>query len=192
MCAVGLAGVVSANDIRMFQGPDRLHLPFESGYGLRFVKIPLGQHFQSHGLVQVDLPCFVDDAHAAVAEYLLKLVVAKAEAFHDATEDRFDPIAQFGEPAEILFGAQKVPRALPVLQFDLQQLAEHTVALRRRHSLGECLDARAVSRCRIVPPPMLELVTNTVEFDRDGHMRLGWMGLLRRVHIWARVNCDTY
>ena len=75
--AVDLAGVECADDVRMVNRADDLHLALEAGDGLRVIEQPLRQDFQGHGLVELDVPGPIDRAHAAFAQLLEQFVVAQ-------------------------------------------------------------------------------------------------------------------
>ena len=189
--AVGLAGVVSANDVRMLQGADRLHLPLEPGYGLRLVEIAFGEYLQGHDLVQMDLPRFVHDAHAAAAKFFLDFVVAQPAALHHAVENGPYPIAQLGEPRAVLFQSQEVPLRLPQLQFRFQQLAYQPFSLRRLYARGETFNLR-MARRPLLPPGLLELVTEPIDLAGNGHLRLGLRWFFRPAHDRVSFSRDHF
>ena len=121
MDAAGLARVVGPHDVRMIQSSDRLHLAAEAADRLGIIQVAMGKDFQGDRLVEIDLPGLVDDAHAAVAQFLQQFVVAQAARFDDPAENALDQLGAFGKSAAILFQLQKGPAALAEVEFDLQQ-----------------------------------------------------------------------
>ena len=75
--AVDFAGVVGADDLRVVQPADGLHLAFEACDGPLVLDVALGQHLDRDNPVELGVQGLVDGAHAAVPELLEELVFAK-------------------------------------------------------------------------------------------------------------------
>ncbi len=159
MDAARLAGVVSSDDVRMAERADRLHLSKEAANSLRVVQVAVRQDFDGNDLVEIDLPCFVNHAHAAAAKFLLQLVVAQPAGFYGAVEDRVDKLRIFGKADAVIFHLHERLRPLAEVEFNFQQFAQQPVAFFRRGSQQVFLDHRRLARAA----SLLELVARTVD-----------------------------
>ena len=147
MDPAGLARVVGPHDVRMIQPADRLHLATEAADGLGIVQVAVGQDLQGHDLVEVDLPGLVDDAHAAVADFLQQFVVAQAAGLDDPAEDAFDQFGAFGKSAAIIFHLQEVPERWR----KSSSISSNSPSSRSR-SLGRGLEQDLFDQGRACPP----------------------------------------
>ena len=75
--AVDFAGIVGADDLRVVESADGLHLALEASDGPLVLDAALGQHLQGDDAVQLGVQGLVDRAHAAVPKFLQELVFAK-------------------------------------------------------------------------------------------------------------------
>ena len=72
-----LAGVVGADDLRVVEPADGLHLALEARDGPLVLDAALGHDLQRDHAIQLGVQCLVDRAHAAVPEFLQEFVFAK-------------------------------------------------------------------------------------------------------------------
>jgi hypothetical protein len=68
LLTLGLIDVVNRNDVRVIQGRGGLRFLYEPPAALRIRDFVRGQDFQGDKPVEVQVLCFVDDAHASGAE----------------------------------------------------------------------------------------------------------------------------
>ena len=129
MHAAGLARVVGLDDVRMAQPSDRLHLPPETADRLGIIEKPMGKDFQGNDLVEIDLPGLVDNAHAAMAQFLQQFVVAQATRFDGSPEYGLDQVGTLGESDAILFKLEKIAAPLAEIEFDFQQFPEQAISV---------------------------------------------------------------
>ncbi len=77
-----LVNFVNGADVGMVQSRGGLGLTLKAGEGLRIFSDSIGQEFQSHKAVQLEVFRFVDHAHAPAAELLDQAVVRDGLADH--------------------------------------------------------------------------------------------------------------
>ena len=75
--AVDFPGVEGRDDARVVELADRLHFALESGDGLGVVHPLFGDHLQGDDAVELGVQGLVDRAHAALAEFLQKAILAE-------------------------------------------------------------------------------------------------------------------
>ena len=75
--AVDLPGVVGADDVVMVQLADGLHLAFEAGDRPRVLRAARRKHLERDHPIELGVQGLVDRAHAAVAQLLDQLILAK-------------------------------------------------------------------------------------------------------------------
>ena len=182
MDAAGLARVVGPHDVRMVQPADRLHLATEAADRLGIVQVAVGKDLEGDGLIEIDLPGLVDDAHAAVAQFLQQFVVAQAARFYDPPEDALDQLRALGKSAAILLQLHEGPAPLAEVELDLQQFPQQAVALAGRGLEQYLFDQRGLAR--LACP--FELVAHLVDPSGRRNLRR------RRVVASLRAHCGGF
>ena len=146
--AARLARVVGSFDIRdALSGIDRLlHLAEEAADRLGVVQVAMRQDFDGDDLIEINLTCLVNHAHAAATQFFLQLVVAQPAGLNDAVKDRVDEFRIFGKADAVILHLHERLRPLAEVELDFQQFAQQPVALFRRRPHQELLDHRRLAR----------------------------------------------